>query len=89
MLGLTAGTAALWWWGAAAVQGGVLLGTGAFLLVGAWRHLGAVLGHTGPSSDPAVLATLTHVPRALWNASFVLVLAASSWWALRSLLAMA
>ena len=88
MVSLAAATCALWWWGAPHVQGGVLLGTGAFLVVGAWRHLGAVLSHRGSSSDPAVLATLTHVPRWCWNGSFVLVLAASSWWALRSLLAM-
>ncbi len=89
MLALTAVTGALWWWAAPAVQGGILLGSGTFLLVGAWRHLGAVLGHPGLGSDPAVLAELTHLPRWSWNASFVVVLAASSWWALRSLLAMA
>ena len=88
MVLLAAVTAALWWWAAPAVQGGVLLGTGAFLLVGAWRHLGAVVARTGAGSDPAVLARLTHVPRWCWNASFVLVLAASTGWALRSLLAM-
>jgi hypothetical protein len=82
-------TAALWWWGAAAVQGLVLLGTGAFLLAGAWRHLGAVLAHPSGSSDPAVLARLTHVPRWCWHASFLAALAGSSWWAVRSLLAMA
>ena len=89
MLSLAAVTAALWWWASPVVQGGVLLGTGAFLLVGAWRHLGAVLAHSGSSSDPAVLAALTHVPRWCWHASFVAALALSSWWALRSLLAMA
>jgi hypothetical protein len=30
------------------------------------------------ASDPAVLAALTHVPRTVWNASFVLVCAAAS-----------
>lgn len=89
MVALAALTAALWWWASPAVQGGMLLGTGAFLLVGAWRHLGAVLAHSGSTSDPAVLAGLTHVPRWCWHASFIAVLAASSWWALRSLLAMA
>ncbi|MEO5983629.1 MAG: M50 family metallopeptidase [Pedococcus sp.] len=89
MLTLTAVTATLWWFGAPAVQGGVLLGTGAFLLAGAWRHLAAVLAHAGATSDPGVLASLTRVPRWCWHASFVLVLTASSWWALRSLLAMA
>lgn len=89
MTTLTAVTAALWCWGAPAVQGGVLLGTGAFLLAGAWRHLAAVLAQAGATSDPAVLANLTGVPRWCWHASFVLVLAASSWWALQSLLAMA
>lgn len=88
MVALTAVTGTLWWWAAPAVQGGVLLGTGSFLLVGAWRHLGAVVRRPGGQSDPAVLAGLTRLPRWLWNASFVLVLAASTWWALRSLLAM-
>ncbi|WP_406830040.1 M50 family metallopeptidase [Pedococcus sp. KACC 23699] len=88
MLGLTAVTALLWWWAAPSWQGGVLLGTGAFLLVGAWKHLAAVLSQPGAGSDPAVLATLTPVPRWLWNASFLAVLAASSWWAARGLLGM-
>lgn len=71
-------TGSLWWWRDDAVQAEVLVGSGVVLLVGAWRHLGAVLTAHDRRSDPAVLAALTHVPRALWNASFVLVCAAAS-----------
>lgn len=81
MLTLTAATGALWWWGGAELRGAVVLGSGAFLLVGAWRHLGAVMTHPSAGSDPAVLARLTRVPRSLWLASFILVLAAATWWA--------
>ena len=49
-------------------------------VVGAWRHLVAVA--TAPdrgTSDPAVLARLTRVPRVLWVLSFALVCAWSTW----------
>jgi hypothetical protein len=71
-------TAALWWWRADMVQAQVLVGAGIVLLVGAWRHLGAVVRTRDRASDPGVLDTLTHVPRVVWNASFVLVCAAAS-----------
>jgi hypothetical protein len=71
-------TGALWWWRDDSVQAQVLMGSGIVLLVGGWRHLGAVMASHDRASDPAVLAALTHVPRALWNASFVLVCAAAS-----------
>ena len=70
---------ALWWWGSDALQPQVLLGLGCVLLVGAWRHLSAVLGDHSSGSDPGVLASLSHLPRTVWNASFVLVCAASTW----------
>ena len=70
---------ALWWWRSDTLQPQVLLGLGCVLLVGAWRHLSAVLGDHSSGSDPGVLAALSHVPRAVWNASFVLVCAASTW----------
>jgi hypothetical protein len=76
-------TGALWWWRDDAVQAQALVGAGAVLLVGAWRHLGAVLGSRARTSDPAVLATLTHVPRAVWNGSFVLVCAGATALAVR------
>ena len=71
-------TGALWWWRDDSVQAQVLVGSGIVLLVGAWRHVGAVMAGRDQASDPAVLAALTHVPRALWNASFVLVCAGAS-----------
>ena len=58
----------------------MLIAVGVVLLVGAWRHLGAVI--TAPdaaASDPGVLARLTRVPRTLWNLTFVIVLAGSTW----------
>jgi hypothetical protein len=70
---------ALWWWRSDTLQPQVLLGLGCVLLVGAWRHLSAVLGDRGSGSDPAVLAALSHLPRVVWSASFVLVCAVSTW----------
>lgn len=69
MVALTAATAALWWWVGGALQAAVLLGVGLFLLVGAWRHLGALLGSRSPGSDAAVLAGLTRVPRWCWSSA--------------------
>ena len=88
MVALTVVTAALWWRGAPALQGSVVLGVGTFLVLGAWRHLGAVAAQPSASSDPGVLARLTHLPAWTWNAGYVIVLAAASWWALRGALAM-
>ena len=45
------------------------------LVVGAWRHLLAVLRDRSSGSDPGVLASLTYLPRAAWNLSFVVVCA--------------
>lgn len=70
---------ALWWWRDEVVQQLVLVTTGLVLIVGAWRHIGAVIRHGGGSDDPAVLARLTRVPRVVWNLSFVGVAAASTW----------
>lgn len=89
MVALTAATAALWWWASAAVQAAVLLGVGLFLLVGAWRHLGALLGSRSPGSDAAVLATLTRVPRWCWILSFAVVLGLATWFALGPFAALA
>ncbi|MEW1952114.1 M50 family metallopeptidase [Terrabacter sp. NPDC080008] len=74
-----AGSAALWWWRDDRLQTQVLVGLGVVLVVGAWRHLGAVLRDRSRSSDPAVLAALTPVPRAAWNLSYVVVCALASW----------
>jgi hypothetical protein len=74
-----AATGALWWWRDDVLQEQVLIGTGIVLVIGGWRHLFAVLGDRSRGSDPAVLASLTHVPKLLWNLSFVLVSAACSW----------
>lgn len=72
-------SAALWWWRDDALQTQVLVGLGVVLVVGAWRHLAAVHHDRGRSSDPAVLAALTPVPRAAWNLSFAVVCALSTW----------
>ena len=71
---------ALWWWRDDTLQAHLLVGTGIVLVVGAWRHLGAVLaaGRRDRASDPAVLAQLTGVPRLLWIAGFVIVIAAAT-----------
>jgi Peptidase M50B-like len=74
-----AGSAALWWWRDAALQPLVLIGIGVVLVVGAWRHLSAVLRDRTSGSDPGVLAWLSPLPKFVWNASFVLVCAAATW----------
>lgn len=84
-----AATAALWWWGTDAVQAPVLVGVGAVLLVGAWRHVFAVARTRDRASDVGQLAALTKVPRVLWLASFVLVCAAATGLAAQSVWAAA
>ena len=81
VLGTAAAVGALWWWGSAALIALLTLAAGVFLLLGAWRHLSAVITGGGRSDDPAQLAQLTGVPAWLWNLGYVLVLAAASWWA--------
>ncbi|WP_147918991.1 M50 family metallopeptidase [Ruania zhangjianzhongii] len=78
-VGVIAGLGALWWLRADDWQGWVLLVVGGTLVVGAWRHLGAVMARPSSTSDPAVLAALTRVPVLLWNVSFALVCALASW----------
>ncbi len=70
---------ALWWWRDDVLQEQVLIGAGLVLVIGAWRHVAAVVRHGDAADDPAVLARLTHVPRLIWNASFVAVAAGASW----------
>ncbi len=80
VLGVGAVTAWLWWAGSDRLHAQVLVGTGVVLVVGAWRHLGAVAGSRDRSaSDAAVLAQLTGVPRLVWVASFALVCGAATW----------
>ena len=78
---LLAAVGSAWWWRSDPLQARLLVGVGLVLLVGAWRHLAAVLGDRSRTSDPAVLARLTGIPRLLWNLSFLVVLALSTWWA--------
>ena len=74
------GAGALWWAGSPQLQAQVVVAVGLVLIVGAWRHLGAVLGAADPAvSDPGVLTRLTRVPRLVWNTTFVVVLAWASW----------
>lgn len=75
-----AAVGALWWWRDDALQTHVLVAAGIVLIVGAWRHLGALVGpgRRDRTSDPAVLAQLTGVPRVVWLLSFVLVMAGAT-----------
>lgn len=77
MLAALAGIGTVWWWRDDALQAHVLVAAGIVLIAGAWRHLGAVLrgGRQDRSSDPAVLAILSWLPRSGWVLSFVVVLA--------------
>lgn len=78
-VGLLVGLGALWWLRADDWQSWVLLVVGGTLVVGAWRHLGAVMAGRSSASDPAVLAALTRVPALVWNFSFALVCGLVSW----------
>ena len=74
-----AGVGALWWWRDDHLQAPVLLGAGCVLVIGAWRHLAAVVRAADSSSDPGVLAQLTRIPAVLWNLTFALVCAGATW----------
>lgn len=89
VVAVTAGVGALWWWRSDAVQSGAVIAVGCALLVGAWRHLLAVASTAGQdrSSDPAVLASLTRVPSAIWLLSYAVTLGWCVWAAGRLVLA--
>jgi hypothetical protein len=88
VLVVLAAAGALWWVGSDRLQAQVLVGAGVVLVVGAWRHLGAVAAAPDRGvSDPAVLARLTRVPRGLWLVTFALVCAAATWVLAREVLA--
>lgn len=85
------GIGALWWWRNDEIQALAVVTTGLVLLIGAWRHLGALTSARGRhdrGSDAAVLRQLTGIPAALWIGTFVAVLAAATWEAARLLLAL-
>ena len=87
VLAVLVGAGALWWRGSTELQAQVLVAVGVVLVVGAWRHLGAVLAARADRvSDPAVLARLTRVPRLVWNVSFVAACGLASWWAVQTVL---
>lgn len=81
VVGTAVAVGALWWWGDPALTALLTLAAGAFLLLGAWRHLGAVISGGGRGDDPAQLAQLTPLPGWLWSASFAVVIGAGTWWA--------
>ncbi|GAA4525302.1 M50 family metallopeptidase [Brachybacterium paraconglomeratum] len=85
VLGTAVGVGALWWWGSPALAALLTLAAGVFLLLGAWRHLGAVIRRGGRADDPAQLAQLTPLPAWGWLLSFALVLGACSWWVVATL----
>ncbi|PKW26954.1 M50 family metallopeptidase [Phycicoccus duodecadis] len=87
VVAVTGLTGWLFWAGPALVQAQVLVAAGLVLVVGAWRHLGAVAGTRDASSDAGVLARLTGVPRVVWLASFALVCAGATWVVARAVLA--
>lgn len=74
-----------WWWGSGALPSGILLAIGAFLVLGSWRHLGAVIARPRRIDDPQVLARLTGLPAWCWVCVFVLMHAAATLLAGRAL----
>ena len=88
VLASAAGIGALWWWGSPALTALLTLAAGVFLLLGAWRHLGAVARRGGRQDDHGQLAQLTPLPAALWTVSFALVIGLATWWAGTTLVAL-
>lgn len=87
VLAVIVGAGALWWRAGGQLQAQAVVAVGVVLLVGAWRHLGAVLASPRQgTSDPEVLARLTRVPTVLWNGTFVLACLGASWVAAGTLL---
>ena len=76
-----AAVGALWWWRDDDVQALVVAATGLVLLVGGWRHLGAVAsaGRRDPGSDAVVLSRLTGIPTWVWLGTFGAVHAGATW----------
>lgn len=72
---------ATWWWAGDLVNSALVLCAGVFLLLGAWRHLGAVVSGGRRKDDPQQLAELTVLPAWLWNLGYVLVIGLCTWWA--------
>ncbi|MFN2321143.1 MAG: M50 family metallopeptidase [Dermatophilaceae bacterium] len=89
MIAALAAVGSLWWWRDDSLQAHLLVATGIVLIVGAWRHLAALIGpgRRDRTSDPAVLAELTGVPRVLWVLGFALVMGAATASAWRTLAA--
>lgn len=85
VLGTGAAVGCLWWAGTAVLQQQALVAIGVVLLVGAWRHLGAVAARPTPASDPGTLARLTRVPTGLWVLSMALVCGLATWAAVAEL----
>lgn len=69
----------MWWAGDAELQSAAVCGLGIFLVLGGWRQWFNVVRFGDRRQDPGVLASLTRIPAALWNASFALVMAALTW----------
>lgn len=76
---------AVWWFAGPTGAATLCLGAGVLLLLGAWRHLGAVTRGGRRKDDPQQLAELTGLPAWLWNLTFAVVIAGASWRAWRAI----
>src|SRR5699024_4475582 len=81
VLGTAAAVGALWWWGSEVLIAVLTLAGGVFLLLGAWRHLAAVIRGGGRAHDTAQLPARSPLPAAVWTLSLAAALAACTWWA--------
>lgn len=72
--------AVVWWWGGALAGAVLLLAIGVLLVLGALRHLGAVMAGGGRRDDPGQLAELTGLPAWIWNLGYIVVIAACTYW---------
>lgn len=76
-LAIALASGAAWWWRDDARSGAVLLTVAMILLIGAWRHWGAVTP-VPRGSDPAQLVRLTRWPAWFWLTTQLLVIAAAT-----------
>lgn len=76
----------LWWSENAVASPLVVFAVGVLLLIGAWRQFASVVAHGGRSDDPGALASLTILPKSVWNLIILVLIAAPTWWAVSSMI---
>ncbi|MFT3942968.1 MAG: M50 family metallopeptidase [Ancrocorticia sp.] len=83
---LLIGSISLWWRENGLFSALIVLGVGMLLIIGAWRQLAAVIFRGGRGDDPAMLASLTSLPRSLWHLVLLILVTLPTWWAVNAIL---